>query len=397
MKNSLGREDKYLLQLIRQSLQVEQENQMVGAGIDWEKLFFTAKKHAVLSLLYDVLSEDEKMPLQGVLNTVSRQTVQQSYHLLFLTAYLVEIFEKSDIQVIVLKGVGTASLYPVPELRKSGDIDLLLADTKDLEKAKIVLEQNGFWLDEEQKSQHHYAYVSKDKITVELHDKLAGPFDNEKTTRILEEIQAECKDNYSKAETMGMELPLLNEAYQAYYLLLHMLQHFLRAGFGLKLLCDWVVFWKRPLSEEDKEKFMELATRTGLVGFAKLVTQVCIEYIGLEEGYVNFLLEEKLPKSVVKDFMWEIFEAQEFGKSSTDRMVVVRGKGIGAYLREFHHQMLENNPKARQKHYAWPFYWIKTFLVFLRNNRRIRKISFWQVLKNARKRSNIVVHLKLFK
>ena len=33
-----------------------------------------------------------------------------------------------------LKGSGMAGLYPVPELRKSGDIDLLVADQKAGEK-----------------------------------------------------------------------------------------------------------------------------------------------------------------------------------------------------------------------------------------------------------------------
>lgn len=36
-------------------------------------------------------------------------------------------------------------------------------------------------------------------------------------------------------EIMGYPIPVVSDAYYAYHLLLHMLQHFLRAGFGLKL------------------------------------------------------------------------------------------------------------------------------------------------------------------
>ncbi len=379
--------------------ELEQKSEVDDEQISWGKIFMTAQKHAVLPLLYDVLQEYPVVPQREkeILEGMSRQTVQQSYHLSFLTTYLVELFEANEIAIIVLKGSGTAALYPVPELRKSGDIDLLLPEIEDFEKAKQVLQQHGFIPEKDQRSQHHYAYTSKDGITLELHNQIAGPFDNEKTNRMLAEIQKECKEHYHKKEAMGFNLPILDEPYHAYYLLLHMLQHFLRSGFGLKLLCDWVVFWKRPLTQADKDSFLELVSRTGLIGFARLITLTCTGYLGLKEEQVEFLLVERLPDEVVKSFMREVLEAQEFGKSSTDRMVVVRGKGIGGYLREFHHQMQENYPQAKDKKWIWPYYWIKTFFVFVDNNRKIRKVSIWKVLKNAKKRSNIVIHLGLFK
>ena len=91
-----------------------------------------ADRHRVLPLLYDVLApklpeEDEN---RKRLEKRSAETVRQSYRLLFLGKYVTGLLREHGIETVLLKGSGTAGLYPVPELRKSGDIDLLVADQK---------------------------------------------------------------------------------------------------------------------------------------------------------------------------------------------------------------------------------------------------------------------------
>ena len=89
---------------------------------------------------------------------------------------------------------------------------------------------------------------------------------------------------------MGVEFPVLQPAYHAFYLLLHMLQHFLRAGFGLKLLCDWVVFWEKGYGSGVEERFFSMAEECRVMGFARLVTAVCVKYLGLSGEKVPLLL-----------------------------------------------------------------------------------------------------------
>lgn len=105
-----------------------------------------ADRHRVLPLLYDVLApklpeEDEN---RKRLEKRSAETVRQSYRLLFLGKYVTGLLQEHGIETVLLKGSGTAGLYPVPELRKSGDIDLLVADQKAGEKAYEVLHEHGF-------------------------------------------------------------------------------------------------------------------------------------------------------------------------------------------------------------------------------------------------------------
>ena len=196
---------------------------------------------------------------------------------------------------------------------------------------------------------------------------------------------------------MGVTFELAADAYQAFYLLLHMLQHFLRAGFGLKLLCDWVVFWEKPVRKEEKDTFIQLLEGSGLIGFASIITAVCVKYLQLDREKVAFLLDrESFDKKTVSSFMKEIFEAEEFGHSDTDRMVVLRGTKLTDYIREFHHQMPLSHPKAGQYKILYPILWVRTFFGFVYRNRKLRGISSIAILKNAKKRSRLGTKMKLF-
>ena len=364
---------------------------------DLEKVCQMAQKHGVLSLVYEGLAGREAVP-QSVRDRVTeaaRRAVRQSYHILFLSKFLISRLEAADIKVALLKGVGTAVCYPVPELRKTGDVDLLLIDPKSLDRAKEILLQCELHVSDEQNMQHHVVFVAEAGIEVELHTMLAEPFDNQSINRYLQEKQLDCGRNIQRLNCMGVELPVLATGYHAYELLLHMLQHFLRAGFGLRLLCDWAVFWNRKTESEEREKYLILVQESGLRGFSDMITMFCCDYLGLKRERIAWMNIKG--QYDTKGFLWEILEAEEFGKSAVDRMVTLRENSLGAYVREFHHQMHLNFPKTGKYFPLWPGLWLVTLVRFLRNNRRIRGVSVRAVLKKAGQRSRVMEQIRLWK
>lgn len=366
------------------------------SSVDWEKFIALANAHSVLSLIYGAVAGRMQVPVQAQkkAQTVGRQTVRQSYHLLFLSKFLIKKLEEAQIPVALLKGVATASFYPVPELRKAGDVDLLLLDEGQLSQGKSILEGCGCVVMENQPALHHIVLMSRDGIEIELHTMLAEPFDNGKINRYLEEKVSECREHICREDVMGLPLPMLDAPYHAYELLLHMLQHFLRAGFGLKLLCDWVVFWNRKDSKKGAEKYLTLVRESGLKGFSDMVTAVCCKYLGLREDAKDFLAVSG--KYDVEGFMAEVLRAEEFGRSAPERMVALRGSGIGDYVREFHHQMHLNFPRAGKCFLLWPLLWSITFFKFLYNNHKVRKTSVSAILKTAGQRGKLIKQMGLW-
>lgn len=396
---AFSREEEALFELLRRSLLKEQETEEHPelSEKEWETLVQTAEKHGILSLLYSELCEKGKLPETLVRKTehTATRTVLQQYRLLFISKYLTGLLQENNITSVVLKGVTVGALYPVPELRKSGDVDLLLMNPNDLERAKTVFLGVGLKVKPEQTALHHVCFFTPEGIEIELHTMLAEPFDNEKTNECLRKILKEADGKTEKKQIMGVELPVLTESYYGFELLLHMLQHFLRSGFGLKLLCDWVLYWQQERTEQEKSAYLSLVERMGVKGFSDVVTMVCVRFLGLEEEKIRFMnCMEECP---AKEFMREILDAEEFGKSGKERMVVMRGTGLFDYVREFHHQMRLNFPRAGRLIPLWPGLWLITLLRFLKNNRKLRKTSVRAILMEASRRSRLMKKIRLFR
>ncbi len=395
-----GTENDLLLALLKDALTDGDSNTtgLQDIKADWNKVLLVAKQHSVLSLIYPICGEDEALCPQMIQSATKNAAIsgaKQSYRLLFLTKYLVGKLREAGIQTIVLKGAATAQFYPVPEYRKSGDVDLLLTDPEQLDLCCKILECCNCIRKESQHALHHVAYETAGGIDVEVHTLLAEPFDHGKINKFLEKLVAKCKEQIVDTEIMGVTLPVLKDGYHAYELLLHMLQHFLRAGFGLKLLCDWVVFWNREVAKEECEIYSRLVRECGLKGFSDMVTRTCCTYLGLNEERVFFM--EMGSEYDVEEFMREVLEAEEFGNSSSDRMVVMRGSSVWDYFREFHHQMRLNFPRAGKCFLFWPVLWIVTLINFMKNNRKVRNVSTKQILSKASQRSAIIRQMKLWK
>ena len=404
---------------------------------EWMELSMTAGSQKISALLYDTASGMSHIPEKIVagFKTDALKTAASDFRLLFLSRDILDTLDHHGIPSLLLKGMGTAGFYPSPLMRKSGDVDILIPDPGQLTKAIGVLEEHGLKVKETQLALHHVVMSFEDTIDVELHSLLAEPFDDERINRILMKQQrrllskheaghatrpvagevaggatGDASEHWAEYDlssdddfvinrnVLGVELITLGDAFHAYELLLHMLQHYLRSGFGIRLLCDWVCFWNREIPEHTVRKYLKLVKESGIKGFSDMITLVCYRHLGLCKESVKLLTagEKRFTRSEA-DAYWEDFlRSGEFGKVSKDRMVALRGNGITDYIREFHHQMKLNYPEAGKIIPAWPVLWGLTFARFMINNKRIRNVSLRSVLASAGKRGNMVKKLQLF-
>ena len=369
---------------------------------EWMEIVLIAKKNSVGCLLYDILENTKGIPgfVFEDITKYSRRICRNNYKFLYLDIQIDRLFKEAGIPFCIMKGTAAAADFPTPELRKAGDVDILLTDSTSVDRAVTELEKLGFKKEAEQHSLHHISMSDSTGLEIEVHTMLAIPFDNAMINDYLDQLVPECRKHTVRKKIMGAELPCLDDPYHAYELLLHMLQHFLRAGFGVKLLCDWVCLWNRGLSKEDCEVYLKLVSDSGIKGFSDMITRTCIKYLGLKRENVLWMKAFENNKSrdelehETELFMKEIMDADEFG-TSKERMVALRGSGLFDLIREFHHQMHLNFPKAGKIFIFWPVLWIITLFRFLRNNRK-RSVSGKELVANARKRGNLVKKMKLF-
>ncbi len=389
-------EEKWILDKMAECLGRESCDEVTD--VDFSTVQKMMLRSSTVSFYYPLVERNEgkNLPdeLCAFITEKSREIVRQNYRLLFLTHYLVKKLNDSGIRTVVLKGVCTAAEYPVPELRKSGDIDLLLVNPAQIDEAGEVMVCENFVKEKEEHSLHHQVWRAPEGIEIELHTMFTEPFDEDRVNLYHEQLFLHLPEKMEEKEIMGLCIPTFCDAWHAYYLLLHMLQHFLRSGFGVRLLCDWVVFWNRE--REQVREYQSLIRGSGLVGFSDLITTICYRYMGLKREMAEKIWEQEASEDTCRFFMKEIFEAEEFGTGDTSRMVAMRGTHLRDYVREFHHQMKLNFPEQSAKKILWPLLWLRTFFRFCYNNAKIRKTSGWSVLKKAGERSRRMDEIDLF-
>ncbi len=362
-----------------------------------ESLLPLAETHAVTPLLYAPLSPLPEPP-EGPWARLRQRTeacVRQFYKLLFLTRRYAVLLVGAGIPVMVLKGPGAAAAYPVPEYRTSGDIDLLLLRKRDLEAALAALRSAGAVLHAEQHAGHHISLHLPEGVELELHTALTEDVNDRRTNAMLASLSEMAEGMVKEREVFpGVRLPLPEPGFMAVTLLLHTLHHYLRDGFGLKLLCDWTAFWRQPIPPEQLRFYLETVDRCGLRGFSQTLTRACVRRLGLPETRAAMLLEGASDKDLTDALMAEVLA---YGSAGEGRMVALRGSSPAAYLREFHHQMRLNHPRSGRCPLLWPGLWLLTLLRFLRNNRVLRRVSLGSVLKSAGERGRLSREMDLFR
>lgn len=396
----MKREEQQLMDLLKEALTPDQGKKQPSdlSKEELDRVIDLAEKHSVLSLLYDRLME---LPLtegqERVVRRTAERVTQQNYHLLFLAKYLTGILEEEQIASVLLKGSVTASYYPVPELRKSGDVDLFVSDQADLARIRALFMRCGIKEQKDQHANHHISFDSPDGITIEMHTELIEQTGKKQLDSYVKAHQNTCLEHRVKKNVLGVELYSFDDAYHAYFLLIHMVEDFLRAGFGLKLLCDWVVVWNHGMEDEKRQTFLHLVTESGILGFARMITAVCVQYLGLKKEQVAFLMgTEPVDPDSVKSFLRDVLEAEEFGKSGKERMVVLQQGGLAGLVREFQHQVQLTYPNASKHWIGMPVLWVMLLFGFIHRNRTLRKVSTLEVIKSARKRGRQMEQMDLF-
>ena len=105
-------------------------------------MFRMARKQALIGVCYDGVCRvpEHQRPPQDVMETWSRLTekIAAIYRLhLYRTEQLVPILEQNGLRGCILKGTALSRLYPVPERRMCGDIDIWVAGYLGLKKARV--------------------------------------------------------------------------------------------------------------------------------------------------------------------------------------------------------------------------------------------------------------------
>lgn len=270
---------------------------------EWAAVFEQARQQTLVGVLYEAverLPKTQRPPRAVLLQwyMLVQQIKQANERLNGGAAALTHFFAAHGLRSVVLKGQGVALLYPHPELRMPGDIDLWVEGgrRKILEIIKNDSPANSL-------TYHHIDYEGLKGIKTEVHftpmwmycywlnKKLQKYFSDESPRQFANRAEL------PSGELIGVPTMDFNCVFQ----LVHIFRHFLFEGIGLRQLMDYYFVLKQGLADNERAQVVSTLRGLGLYRFAGAVMYVQEKIFWLDKKFLlveprerdgEFLLEE---------------------------------------------------------------------------------------------------------
>ena len=228
---------------------------------DWARLLNYAKRHSLASLTYLAIKDSDKVSSevkalasrQFSANTV--QQVSQEYY----ADLIFERLKEKNIKFMPLKGYFMRRIYPIPEMRTSCDVDILIDSTKN-EEVSEMMKELSFTVTGYGKNQVHW---ENGNIAIAIHTDLA--VNREYYYKYYENVWDRLKTKD------GIRFEFSPEDFYI-YLIVHAAKHFSHGGFGIRTVLDFYYYRTKIKMDEEylDRQLEELKLKKFALSFEKL-------------------------------------------------------------------------------------------------------------------------------
>ena len=339
---SLGRESSF-------------EKDLIPA--DWARLFAMARHQALIGVLNDGV---HRLPLHqlppehinkdwdrltGKIAEIHARHISQ-------TEELQAIFERLGLHGCILKGTGLAQLYPTPERRQCGDIDVWVQGRR-----KDILKAFRKEFDVHDIVYQECKADIFDNTVVEVHfhpTKMYNPFCNARLQRWLEKNAPFCHSERSE-ESDTLLYP--DARFNAVFCMAHMFRHYLEGGLGLRQMMDYY-YVLRTLPAAERGPVMQALKRLGMARFAA-ATMLSLQFnFGLEDEYLLCPPDQKLGKKLINDIIkmgnFGVLDQRNYGQDGESKWARFKRKNkrVFSNLKYYPREILWS-PFSRISQFVW--------------------------------------------
>ena len=319
---------------------------------DWKYLYHLAYRQSLIGTLNDGVHQvpEGQMPPEDILREWDENTakIARIYHA--HEDYIKELealMFRLGLHGCILKGTGLAHMYPNPERRMCGDIDLWVAGNRDeiirsfrdagIPIYDIIYQEckAGIFLDTD----------------VEIHfhpSKMYNPFTNARLQRFFEK-------NSPIREDVPITYP--DSKFNAVFCMAHMYRHYLEGGIGMRQMMDYY-YILRNLAPIDRKPVMKTLKQLGMKRFTASVMASMWFNFGLEEEYFLCPPDKKHGRLLVNDsFNMGNFGVMDKrnragkGETSWERFLR-KNKRVFSNLRYYPREVIWS-PFARVSQFVW--------------------------------------------
>lgn len=291
----------------------------------WEELFRLARYHQILPMIYEAVYQCPAFAAcppqtaKAYKAQVIRQVMVQSRK----TEEFLQLYRRlldRGLTPLVVKGIVCRNLYREPDYRASGDEDVLIP-AEQFRDCGRVFEENGLMPAEPQKDPEGEGEVSYFRpggaLHIELHKEL---FPSE--SQAYGKLNDYFKDVFQRKireEIHGVGIYTMCHTDHLLYLILHAFKHFLHSGFGVRQVCDIVIFADTYGKEIDWEYVLEKCREIRGDVFAASLFDIGRRYFDFDPVRACFPKSWSSLAADGEDLLEDLLEGGVFGDSSLSR------------------------------------------------------------------------------
>lgn len=283
---------------------------------DWQDFFQFCYRHGIAGLVFAGLERaNRRIPQQvffkwfPVVESIKRQNTIVNKRLI---AVLKWFEETRGYKSVILKGQANGLMYPSPELRSPGDIDIWV----DCEKANLIKLVSSQCPGAEYSIHHIKMPVFKD-VSVEVHYRpiyLINWFIDRRLQKYVSRIEKKQFENRVCLD--GASIGSLTNDFNVVYQLLHMYAHFFSTRNNFKQFVDYYYLLKQGLTDEQKKEAAALMKELKVLKYGRGMMWIMKEVLGLDESLLVVEPDDKVGKAILQ-------ESMHYGTFSTNKLKYV--------------------------------------------------------------------------
>lgn len=288
------------------------------------------------------------------------QTVAENFRKVAMFELISQKLSENGIPHMPVKGWYLRTLYPVPELRTFGDIDILIRK-QDREKADKIFIQNGYQVKENWEPTYSYY---NDTVKCEVHTNLMDS-DLGKGRQVISFFS----DALERAETDTGERLSPQKDTHLIYLFCHLAKHLYKGGAGIRMYMDIALFIKANRDVLNFEKVYESFKELHLEQFFETVTLACCEWFQIELPFeINDIKSNST--EILKEYT---LSADLFGKTRDKSVISIRNNESNSKAGVLKETLFPSTQKIEERYkfikgrkYLLPVAWIARGFVNLK-------------------------------
>ena len=221
----------------------------VIADMDWQELYSFASKQALLGLCFEGIERlGKEYPEELKQNPIRRELLmtwmgkaqqirRQNMKVNAVAGKLYSKFREDGLRCCILKGQGSALMYPNPYSRTPGDIDVWVNASRE-----YLTEYAKRHFNLEDDIRFHHLETTMDGVPVELHFfpcSMNNPIYHARLQKwFRRNADLQCSNVVSLPDGIG-EIAIPTTAFNVVYQLTHLYHHFFDEGIGMRQIIDY--------------------------------------------------------------------------------------------------------------------------------------------------------------